>query len=50
MEKLDLGDRFLFWFADKFGISIDALYASVAFRAAMTLLRKASSILDRSPR
>jgi hypothetical protein len=39
----DLGDRFLFWAADRFGISIDALYSRPVFRLAMRALRQLSA-------
>jgi len=45
----DLGDRALFWTARTFGLSIDRLYAVGAFRWLMMVLRKLSSILDKSP-
>ena len=47
---MDLGDRFLFYISEKFNLSIDDLYSSACVRAVMILLRRLSSILDRSPR
>jgi len=45
----DLGDRALFWTARTFGLSIDRLYSVGLVRLLMMVLRKLSSILDKSP-
>jgi len=50
MRGADLGDAFLFWLADSTGASVDQLYSKFFVKAVMILLRKASSILERSPR
>jgi hypothetical protein len=39
----DLGDRFLFWAADRFGISIDALYSRPVLRLAICVLNRMDS-------
>ena len=43
LARPDLGDRFLFWAADRFGISIDALYSRPVFRLAICVLNRMDS-------